>query len=127
MDLWGAVDSDIPNGQASSAQVKGERCGTLIRPVLTRYTLEQLGQPYRIVTVQRISSLNDSDPIARALSYPSNHKHTRRDRPTGRHCFWVCTSKRARRRSSVALITKWAAISNGSLNSSDALRQSTDR
>jgi hypothetical protein len=68
MDLWGAVDSDIPNSQARSGEVKGERSGALIPPMLMCDTLEQLGQPRRIVTVQRISGLNDCDPIARALS-----------------------------------------------------------
>lgn len=82
MDLGGAMDSHVPHCQACGAQVKGERRGAPIPPLLMSDTLEQLGKPRRVVTVQTISGLNHSDPIAHTVSWPSKHEHTRRDRPT---------------------------------------------
>ena len=68
MDFGGPVGNHVPDGQAHRTQVKRERSGALIRPMLMDNTREEFGQPCSIAVVQRISGLNYADPIARALS-----------------------------------------------------------
>jgi len=67
MDFGWAMGDHIPDGQARRTQIKRERGGALISPVLMDNTREEASQPLSIAVFQRIPSLNYRDPITRAL------------------------------------------------------------